>query len=208
VADVGSPDNPHGGPAPASVDATSAPRSPRPRGTGHEPDPFEVDPKQSRPRQPSTAPDPEVVDLVFELGRLARHLVEHNRRVMATEPHDWSLLVDALDEVANECRALVPTVDGCEVDVTEPHDPEPPVPPAAQPPDDHAWQLRDLTPAIRAAVELVAENENITHFEALDRLVGYGAVVYDTYNSGHRMLFDYGRRGWFRRRTVEAMVLE
>jgi xanthosine utilization system XapX-like protein len=64
----------------------------------------------ARPRQQSTAPSPKVVDLVGEIGALVRHLVEHSRRVMAGEPHDWASLDDALTEVAKECRAQVPIV--------------------------------------------------------------------------------------------------
>ncbi|MPZ79622.1 MAG: hypothetical protein GEV28_04155 [Actinophytocola sp.] len=61
-------------------------------------------------RVDSTAPTPEQVDLVVELGALARAIVEHYRRVMAREPEDWSALADALGGAVKACRRQVLTV--------------------------------------------------------------------------------------------------
>lgn len=52
----------------------------------------------------------------------------------------------------------------------------------------------NITPATAAALDLLAENEDVTITEALRRLVGYGALVYDTTRSGHKLLIDRGDR--------------
>jgi hypothetical protein len=57
---------------------------------------------------PTTALTPEMVELVVDLGELARYLVEHTRRVMSGEPaHDWAEVADALAAAMKTCRRLV-----------------------------------------------------------------------------------------------------
>ncbi len=52
-------------------------------------------------------------------------------------------------------------------------------------------------PATQVALQLLSENETVTITEALRRLVGYGALVYDTVRDGHMVLLpcqaDRGR---------------
>jgi hypothetical protein len=63
---------------------------------------------RSRPRTNSTAPPPEQVDIVADLGSLSREIVEHNRQVMTGEPTaDWAALADQLDSAARACRRQV-----------------------------------------------------------------------------------------------------
>lgn len=62
---------------------------------------------RSSPRQEPTAAMPEHVDLVIELGALARAIVDHNRRVMAREPVEWDELADALGSAARRCRGQI-----------------------------------------------------------------------------------------------------
>lgn len=62
---------------------------------------------RSRTRQETTAATPEQVDLVIELGALARAIVDHNHRVMAREPVEWAELAEALSSAARSCRGQV-----------------------------------------------------------------------------------------------------
>ena len=62
---------------------------------------------RSNSRRDITAAAPEQVDLVIELGALARAIVDHNRRVMAREPVEWAELADALSAAARNCRGQV-----------------------------------------------------------------------------------------------------
>jgi hypothetical protein len=93
---------------------TSTASSERQNDTAGEPSaPQDVDPDlmrtvaRSRPQMNNTAPSTEQVDLVVDLGKLARAIVEHNRQVMAGEPADWSDLANLLDTAANACRRQV-----------------------------------------------------------------------------------------------------
>jgi Ribbon-helix-helix protein, copG family len=52
----------------------------------------------------------------------------------------------------------------------------------------------NITPATMAALDLLSETEEVSITEALRRLVGYGALLYDAHRSGHRVLIDNGRR--------------
>ena len=62
---------------------------------------------RSVPRQVSTAPPIERVNLVAQLDALSRKIIEHNRRVMAGEPADWSQLADHLADLTHSCRRQV-----------------------------------------------------------------------------------------------------
>jgi hypothetical protein len=62
---------------------------------------------RAAPRQVITAPPIERVDVVAELDALSRKIVEHNRRVMAGEPADWSQLADQLADLTQSCRRQV-----------------------------------------------------------------------------------------------------
>lgn len=74
-----------------------------------QPDDIELlNPGGGSTRQPCTAPGPEVTDLVGELGKLSRLIVEHNVRVMAGEWHDWDALAQALAEACRACRERAP----------------------------------------------------------------------------------------------------
>lgn len=62
---------------------------------------------RSQPRQRVTAPAIEVVDLVADLGALARLLLAHNMAVMTGEPHDWAILTDSLAQAYKAAKRQV-----------------------------------------------------------------------------------------------------
>jgi hypothetical protein len=66
----------------------------------------------------------------------------------------------------------------------------------------------NVTPATLAALDWVAETEGVTITEALRRLVGYGALVYDTHKApDRRLLIAHDPPHWWQGARVERIVL-
>jgi hypothetical protein len=65
----------------------------------------------------------------------------------------------------------------------------------------------NVTPNTQAALDLVAENEGVPVTEALRRLVGWGGLVYDTIQAGHRVLIAHDPPHSWQGSRVERIVL-
>lgn len=57
--------------------------------------------------QKFTGATPEEVDLAVDLGRLARLIPDHNKRLLTGEPVDWAELACELEQAAYQCYRLV-----------------------------------------------------------------------------------------------------
>ncbi len=58
----------------------------------------------SSDRMASTSATPEQVDLVADLGELARAILDHNQRVLMGDDVDWARLAERLAAAADRCR--------------------------------------------------------------------------------------------------------
>ena len=58
-------------------------------------------------REASTSALPEQVDLVADLGELARAVLDHNQRVLMGDDADWASLAEQLADAAARCRHQV-----------------------------------------------------------------------------------------------------
>ncbi len=58
----------------------------------------------SSDRMVSTSAAPEQVDLVADLGKLTRAILDHNQRVLIGDDVDWARLAERLAAAADRCR--------------------------------------------------------------------------------------------------------